>query len=83
MDSQFVSNMLDDIDRALDNVMAIASLDEITLLLKQMLALASRAAEDSCTDGERVQLQREFNILRDKIDKVADSIKLEQSAFQE
>ena len=48
-------------------------LDEVQALLEEMLELASRAAEDECTDEERNDLQRRLLILRERIDETVDA----------
>ncbi len=52
-------------------------LDKIEVLLRQMLALAERAAEDTCTDRQRQTLQKGLDLLRAQINWTADQFKQE------
>lgn len=51
---------------------ALPPLDEIELLLREMYALASRAAEDQCEDWERLALQERLEALMELVDNAAD-----------
>lgn len=53
--------------------LASAMLGEVQELLEEMLELASRAAEDDCTDEERSYLQGRLMVIRDRIDETVNA----------
>lgn len=57
----------------MDPIFAEAMLDEVQELLESMLELASRAAENDCTDEERDKLQGQLIVLRERIDSTVDA----------
>ncbi len=59
----------------LDVTMALVTLDEITAILYKMETLAERAAQESCTDEERMALQKEMESHIAKIDSIVDNYK--------
>lgn len=56
----------------LDRDERLKELDEIQYLLERMLALAERSAGDDCNDGQRRDLQKGFDLLRNLLDDAAD-----------
>ena len=44
--------------------MSLEALDEAQYLLERMLELAERSAEDGCTNGQRKDMQKGFELLR-------------------
>jgi len=58
----------------MDSQMANDILDEIEALLRRMLMLATRAAEDDCSDAERAALQRRMAGLRRELDQAAEML---------
>ncbi len=70
---RFLMNKLDELERDLDRVQAITALDEIEAALWEMMELARKSAEESCTNAERALLQKKLERLRQKIDAIADS----------
>ncbi len=70
---KFLADKLDELERDLDRVQAVTALDEIESALWEMMDLAKQSAEETCTDAERVLLQKKLDRLRQKIDAIADS----------
>ena len=60
-------------ERSMEIDLAVSMLDEVQGLLEEMYELASRAAEDDCTDEERDDLQRQLITLRERIDETVDA----------
>lgn len=59
----------------------LSPLDEIEILLREMYALAKRAAEDECEDDERMVLQERLEALRELVDNAADRFEEETSGL--
>lgn len=55
----------------MDNV-SLEALDEAQYLLERMLELAERSAGDSCTDGQRQDMQKGFELLRGLLDQAME-----------
>jgi len=58
----------------------LSPLDEIDVLLREMYALAERAAQDECEDDERLALQERLDALRELVDNAADRLEEEMEA---
>ena len=52
--------------------MNLEALDQAQYLLKRMLELAERSAEDGSTDDRRKDMQKGFELLRGLLDEAAD-----------
>lgn len=54
-----------------ENELSLEALDEAQYLLERMLDLAERSAGDGCTDGQRRDMQKGFELLRGLLDEAA------------
>lgn len=59
--------------------MSLEALDEAQYLLERMLELAERSAGDGCTNGQRKDMQKGFELLRGLLDEAADQYQRERS----
>ncbi len=67
-----LEELLANMNSYLDVTMALVTLDDITAILNKMEALAERAAQESCTDKERMVLQKEMESHIAKINSIFD-----------
>jgi len=51
--------------------LSLEALDEAQYLLERMLELAERSADDGCSDAQRSDLQKGFELLRGLLDEAA------------
>lgn len=58
--------------RDLGDAPDLAALDTAACLLEEMLALAERAAEDTCGDPERAALQERLALLLNDLDRAVE-----------
>ena len=50
----------------------LEALDQAQYLLERMLELAERSAGDGCTDGQRQDMQKGFELLRGLLDQAME-----------
>lgn len=51
--------------------LSLEALDQAQYLLERMLELAERSASDNCSDGQRKDLQKGFDLLRGLLEETA------------
>lgn len=52
--------------------LSLEALDQAQYLLERMLELAERSASDDCSDSQRQNLQKGFELLKGLLDEAAD-----------